>query len=100
MGIAAAKDRIVQTALKFVMEPIFEREFLQTSYGFRRGRGCKDALGEVDRLLQDGYTFVLDADLKSLSPTASLDGVQRLGIFVQEPSLGLVGHIRALLGVA
>ena len=69
LGIPVVKDRIVQTALKFVLEPIFEREFLQMSYGFRPGRDCKDALREVDRLLKEGYTFVLDADLKSYFDT-------------------------------
>ena len=69
LGIPAVKDRIVQTALKLVMEPIFEREFLDTSYGFRPGRGCKDALREVDRLIKEGYTHVVDADLKSYFDT-------------------------------
>ena len=69
LGIPAVKDRIVQTALKFVIEPIFEREFLDTSYGFRPGRGCKDALREVDRLLKAGYTQVVDADLSSYFDT-------------------------------
>ena len=65
LGIPTIKDRIVQTALKMVLEPIFEKEFSPTSYGFRPGRGCKDALREVDRLLKEGYTWVLDADVKS-----------------------------------
>ncbi len=65
LGIPAVKDRIVQTALKLVIEPIFEREFLEMSYGFRPQRGCKDALREVERWLKEGYTFVVDADLKS-----------------------------------
>ena len=65
LGIPTVKDRIVQTALKMVLEPIFEKEFLSTSYGFRPGRGCKDALREVDRLLKVGYTWVVDADVKS-----------------------------------
>jgi RNA-directed DNA polymerase len=69
LGIPVVKDRIVQTALKFVLEPIFEREFLQMSYGFRPGLGCKDALREVEGLLKDGYTFVVDADLKSYFDT-------------------------------
>lgn len=64
LGIPAVKDRIVQTALKRVIEPIFEREFHDASYGFRPGRGCKDALREVDRLIQAGHTHVVDADLK------------------------------------
>jgi RNA-directed DNA polymerase len=69
LGIPAVKDRIVQTAVKLVLEPIFECEFLETSYGFRPGRGCKDALREVDRLLKAGYTQVVDADLASYFDT-------------------------------
>lgn len=69
LGIPAVKDRIVQTALKFVLEPIFEREFLKRSYGFRPGVGCKDALREVEELLREGYTFVVEADLKSYFDT-------------------------------
>jgi RNA-directed DNA polymerase len=59
----------VQTALKMVLEPIFERKFLPVSYGFRPGRGCKDALREVDALLRAGYTFVVDADVRSYFDT-------------------------------
>ena len=65
LGIPVVKDRIVQTALKLVIEPIFEREFEESSYGFRPGRGCKDALREVDELIQEGYTHVVDADIDS-----------------------------------
>lgn len=65
LGIPAVKDRIVQGALKRVLEPIVEWEFLETSYGFRPGRSAKDALRVVDGLLTDGYTWVVDADLKS-----------------------------------
>lgn len=64
LGIPTVKDRIVQTAAKRVIEPIFEKEFLPTSYGFRPGLGCKDALREVDGHLKRGYTHVVDADLK------------------------------------
>jgi RNA-directed DNA polymerase len=64
LGIPTVKDRIVQTALKLIIEPIFEILFLVTSYGFRPGRGCKDALREVNELLKAGYTYVVDADLK------------------------------------
>ncbi len=69
LGIPAVKDRIVQTALKMVLEPIFEKEFLSTSYGFRPGLGCKDALREVDRLVKEGYVWVVDADFKSYFDT-------------------------------
>lgn len=64
LGVPTVKDRVVQTALKLVLEPIFEWEFEPTSYGFRPGRGCKDALREVDRLLKEGYTWVVDADIR------------------------------------
>lgn len=64
LGIPTVKDRIVQAALKMVIEPIFEVQFREGSYGFRPGRGCKNALREVDRLLKEGNTFVVDADLK------------------------------------
>jgi len=65
LGIPAVKDRVVQTALKSVIEPIFESYFRASSYGFRPGRGCKDALREVDGWLRQGYTHVVDADFKS-----------------------------------
>jgi RNA-directed DNA polymerase len=73
LGIPTVKDRIVQTALKMTIEPIFEVQFRQGSYGFRPGRGCKDALREVDRLLKEGYTHVVDADLKSYFDTIPHD---------------------------
>jgi len=69
LGIPTVKDRVVQAALKIVLEPIFEREFLPTSFGFRPGLGCKDALRRVDYLLKKGYTWVVDADLKSYFDT-------------------------------
>lgn len=64
LGIPTVKDRIVQGALKRVLEPIFEWEFRDCSYGFRPGRSAKDALREVDAALKAGHTWVVDADLK------------------------------------
>ena len=64
LGIPTVKDRIVQTAVKRVIEPIFENEFLSSSHGFRPGRSCKDALREVDKYLKEGYVHVVDADMK------------------------------------
>jgi len=64
LGIPAVRDRTVQTALRFVLEPILEREFAPQSYGFRPGRGCKDALRRVKELLQSGLIHVVDADIK------------------------------------
>jgi RNA-directed DNA polymerase len=69
LGIPTVKDRVVQTALRNVLEPIFERDFSDRSFGFRPGRGCKDALSCVWHLLQKGYTYVVDADLKSYFDT-------------------------------
>jgi RNA-directed DNA polymerase len=69
LGIPTVKDRIVQTAVKFVLEPIFEVTFRPSSYGFRPGRGCRDALREVAQLIADGYTFVVDADFESYFDT-------------------------------
>ena len=73
LGIPAVKDRIVQRALKLVIEPIFEVMFCPTSYGFRRGLGCKDALREVDRLIKEGFTYVVDADLESYSTPSRMN---------------------------
>ncbi len=69
LGIPTVRDRVVQTALRMVLEPIFERDFAAQSYGFRPGRGCKDALRRVDELRKDGYVFIVDADLKSYFDT-------------------------------
>jgi RNA-directed DNA polymerase len=69
LGIPAVRDRIVQGALRHVLEPIFETEFAGHSYGFRPGRGAKDALRRVDTLLQAGHVWVVDADLKSYFDT-------------------------------
>ncbi len=64
LGIPTVRDRVVQTALKMVIEPIFEHEFAPHSYGFRPGRGCKDALRRVDGLLKGGLVHVVDVDIK------------------------------------
>jgi RNA-directed DNA polymerase len=69
LGIPTVKDRIVQTAVKLVLEPIFEATFRPASYGFRPGRGCRDALREVAQLIADGHTFVVDADFASYFDT-------------------------------
>lgn len=73
LGIPAVRDRIVQAAVRNVLEPIFEREFCEHSYGFRPGRGAKDALRRVDGQLKAGYRYVLDADLKSYFDTIPHD---------------------------
>ena len=69
LGIPTVRDRVVQGAVRHVIEPIFEREFAEHSYGFRPQRGCKDALRRVHELLKQGDVFVVDADLKSYFDT-------------------------------
>lgn len=73
LGIPTVRDRIVQTALRLVLEPIFECRFAEHSYGFRPGRGCKDALRRVQALLDEGRTWIVDADLKGYFDTIPKD---------------------------
>lgn len=64
LGVPAVEDRVVQTALRNVLEPVFEHTFAEHSYGFRPGRGAKDALRRVQQLLDTGNVWVVDADIK------------------------------------
>ena len=75
LGVPTLRDRIVQGALLHVIEPIFERDFAPQSYGFRPGKGCKDALRRVEELLKSGYHWVVDADLKSYFDTIPQEGL-------------------------
>ena len=77
MGIPTVRDRIVQTALRNVLEPIFEKEFVDGSYGFRPGRSAKDALRRVDHLLKSGYGYVVDADIQSYFDTIPHEPLMR-----------------------
>ncbi|HWT81392.1 MAG TPA: group II intron reverse transcriptase/maturase, partial [Candidatus Methylomirabilis sp.] len=88
LGIPTVRDRVVQTAVLNALEPIFERDFAEHSYGFRPGRGCKDALRRVDQLLKEGYTYVVDADLKSYFDTIPHDRL--LALVAQKVSDGRV----------
>src|SRR5262245_46293107 len=63
LGIPTVRDRVVQTAAKIVLEPIFEADFEDTAYGYRPRRGAVDAVKEVHRHIVRGYTDVVDADL-------------------------------------
>lgn len=69
LGVPVTEDRVVQTAIRNVIEPIFEATFAEQSYGFRPGRGAKDALRRVDQLLKAGKVWVVDADLKGYFDT-------------------------------
>ena len=80
LGVPTLRDKIVQGSLLQVVEPIFERDFAPQSYGFRPGKGCKNALRRVDELLQGGSDWVVDADLKSYFDTIPQERLmQRIG---------------------
>src|SRR5918992_3091700 len=69
LGIPTIRDRVVQTAAKLVLEPIFEADFEDSAYGYRPGRSGTDAIKEVHRLICRGYTDVVDADLSKYFDT-------------------------------
>jgi RNA-directed DNA polymerase len=88
LGIPTVRDRVVQCAARNTLEPIFEKDFAGHSYGFRPGRGCKDALRRVDSLLKAGYHWVVDADLKSYFDT--IDHEILMGLVASKVSDGRV----------
>ena len=63
LGIPVIKDRIIQGAVRLVLEPIFEANFCEGSYGFRPGRGCRDAIAAIRKWVTYGYSHVIDADV-------------------------------------
>ena len=75
LGIPTVKDRIVQTAVLLVLEPIFEADFLGSSYGFRLGKNCHQAIDAISQYLKAGFTEVYDADLKSYFDTIPHDAL-------------------------
>lgn len=78
LGIPAVRDRTVEAALRNVLEPIFENDFAQSSYGFRPGRGCREAVGRVEELLEAGHVWCVDCDLKSYFDTIPHDRLMAL----------------------
>jgi RNA-directed DNA polymerase len=81
LGVPPVENRVVEMALRNVLEPIFEHTFAEHSYGFRPGRGAKDALRRVDQLLQEGKCWVVDVDLKGYFDSIPQD---KLMIAIQE----------------
>lgn len=73
LGIPTIRDRVVQTAAKLILEPIFEADFLDSSYGFRPQKSAHDALTAIKTALEQGYTAVYDADLKGYFDTIPHD---------------------------
>ena len=93
LGIPTVRDRVVQTALRTALEPIFERDFAEHSYGFRPNRGAKDALRRVDGLLRAGHTWVVDADIRSY-----FDSIPREALLERVRAKVSDGRVLALLG--
>jgi RNA-directed DNA polymerase len=77
LGIPTVRDRVVQTALRNVLEPIFERDFAEQSYGFRPKRSAKDALRRVVQLLEEGHSYVVDADIQSYYDTIPREALMK-----------------------
>ena len=78
LGIPTVRDRIAQTVCKMIIEPIFEADFEESSYGFRPGRSSKDAMKAIKESLQEGKTEVLDADLSSYFDTIPHDKLMKV----------------------
>ncbi len=71
LGIPTVVDRLVQQAINQVLTPIYENQFSKTSYGFRPRRGCHDALRGAQRIINEGYIYVVDLDLERFFDTVS-----------------------------
>jgi RNA-directed DNA polymerase len=96
LGIPCVRDRVVEGAIRQVMEPIFEREFAEHSYGFRPGHSAQQAVTRVEKLLAAGYVWIVDADIKSCFDGIPQDAlVQRVAERVSDRRL--LGLIRESL---
>lgn len=77
LGIPTVRDRVVQTAALLILEPIFEADFRDCSYGYRPGRSAHDALEQINRNLRRGYTAIYDADLRGYFDTIPHDRLMK-----------------------
>ena len=77
LGIPTVRDRVVQTAAKLILEPIFEADFKECSHGYRPGRSAKDALRQIEENLREGYTAIYDADLRAYFDTIPHDQLMK-----------------------
>ena len=77
LGIPTIRDRVVQMAALLILEPIFEADFLDCSYGYRPARSAHQALEQIDRKLRQGYTSVYDADLQAYFDTIPHDKLMK-----------------------
>jgi RNA-directed DNA polymerase len=71
LGIPTLRDRVVQQAILQVLSPIYEKQFVETSYGFRPNRGCHDALKKCQEYANQGYWYVIDMDLEKFFDTVN-----------------------------
>ena len=78
LGIPTVRDRVVQMAAYLILEPIFEADFEDCSYGFRRGKNAHQALDKIREHIEDGYTEVYDADLKGYFDTIPHDKLMKV----------------------
>jgi RNA-directed DNA polymerase len=92
LGIPCVRDRTVEAALRHVLEPIFENDFAECSYGFRPGRGCREAVKRVEELLGQGYDWCVDCDLKSY-----FDTIPHLGLMALVRQRVVDGSVLALV---
>ena len=77
LGIPTVKDRVVQTAVLLILEPIFEADFKDCSHGYRPGRSAHDALEQIEQKLREGYTAIYDADLQAYFDTIPHDPLMK-----------------------
>ncbi|WP_211238170.1 reverse transcriptase domain-containing protein [Saccharicrinis fermentans] len=73
LGIPTIKDRVAQMAVKMLIEPLWEADFITTSYGFRPKRGAQDAIKQIKQNIYDGHHFIYDADLSKYFDTIPHD---------------------------
>lgn len=86
LGIPTVTDRVVQQAVRMVLEPIYEHRFAEHSYGFRPERSCRDALRRVNGQLAAGYTHVVDIDIQGYFD--SIDQERLMGLLKEDVSDG------------
>jgi len=96
LGIPTVRDRVVQSALKAGLEPIFEKKFRDGSYGFRPGRSCRQALRRVWLGLKEGRVFVVDADLRKFFDTIPHEVIMR-GLDAEVSDGKVLSLVRAYL---
>ena len=96
LGIPTVRDRVIQSALKAALEPIFERKFREGSFGFRPGRSCRQALQKVWTGLKEGYGFVVDADFRKFFDTIPHEVIVR-GVETEVSDGKILELIRAYL---